>query len=216
MSLRSSIKSKIPTATKIISVVASVAATAVAVRKIARDHLPQEFQDYMYLRFCKFAQGFSTTFTMVIYKSNSSYDNEIYNAAELYIAAKMSEEIHRVKVIKNRRQKYIVVTMDINEEFTDVYNGVKFHWSKLAKNMPQLTFHRDHKDMVVHEYLPFIMKDAEMRKLQQKNIKLMTAHTQSSKWAWMAVNLDHPATFETLAMDSDTKEMVMKDLDRFV
>lgn len=32
----------------------------------------------------------------------------------------------------------------------------------------------------------------------------------------MSVNLDHPANFTTLAMDSGIKEKVMKDLDRFV
>ena len=33
---------------------------------------------------------------------------------------------------------------------------------------------------------------------------------------WQSVNLDHPATFETLAMDMDVKEMIMEDLERFV
>ncbi|OIS97794.1 protein hyper-sensitivity-related 4 [Nicotiana attenuata] len=33
---------------------------------------------------------------------------------------------------------------------------------------------------------------------------------------WMPVNLDHPATFQTLAMDVEQKERIVKDLDRFV
>ncbi|KAK9184407.1 hypothetical protein WN943_024757 [Citrus x changshan-huyou] len=33
---------------------------------------------------------------------------------------------------------------------------------------------------------------------------------------WQSVNLDHPATFDTLAMDSDMKQMIMDDLERFV
>ncbi|KAM7520170.1 hypothetical protein LguiB_019132 [Lonicera macranthoides] len=41
---------------------------------------------------------------------------------------------------------------------------------------------------------------------------------KSTLWAsnpWNLISLDHPATFETLAMDSEAKEMVM-DLERFV
>lgn len=30
------------------------------------------------------------------------------------------------------------------------------------------------------------------------------------------MNLDHPATFETVAMESDAKEMLMKDFERFM
>nr|XP_043634034.1 AAA-ATPase At3g50940-like [Erigeron canadensis] len=239
MSSRST-KSKFPTTKNIISTVASVAATAMVVRSFARDYLPPEFQDYIYLGFRKFIYRFSTHLTMVIYESDEFHDNEIYNATQLYIAAKMSSDIHRVKIMKNRNQKNISVTMEINEEFTDVYNGVKFYWSAVAKKTPtrhyynhddsssssrsderflELTFHRDHKDMVINDYLPFIMKDAEMKKLEQKNVKLFTVNTTvrySRPLAWKSVNLDHPATFETLAMDVDTKEMVMKDLDRFL
>ncbi|KAF2322880.1 hypothetical protein GH714_031729 [Hevea brasiliensis] len=34
--------------------------------------------------------------------------------------------------------------------------------------------------------------------------------------AWQSVNLDHPATFDTLAMEIEEKRMIMEDLERFV
>ena len=34
--------------------------------------------------------------------------------------------------------------------------------------------------------------------------------------AWAPVNLDHPATFNTLAMDLELKKKILDDLDRFV
>lgn len=34
--------------------------------------------------------------------------------------------------------------------------------------------------------------------------------------AWIQVNLDHPATFETLAMEQEQKTKIMQDLERFV
>lgn len=33
---------------------------------------------------------------------------------------------------------------------------------------------------------------------------------------WQGVNLEHPATFATVAMDWELKEMIIRDLDRFV
>lgn len=33
---------------------------------------------------------------------------------------------------------------------------------------------------------------------------------------WDSINLEHPATFDTLAMDPEVKQELMEDLDRFV
>ncbi|KAI9109652.1 hypothetical protein K1719_019282 [Acacia pycnantha] len=34
--------------------------------------------------------------------------------------------------------------------------------------------------------------------------------------AWLATNLDHPTTFETLALDPDIKRFMVEDLERFM
>ncbi|KAJ9540748.1 hypothetical protein OSB04_027254 [Centaurea solstitialis] len=237
----SAAKSKLPTAKTIVSTIGSAAATAVVLRSVARDYLPHEFREYLYLGVRNFINKyFSTHLTMVIYEFDGFQDNEIYNASELYIAARMSTDIHRLKVIKNPTQKNITATMEVNEDFTDVFNGVKFYWSLVSKKHPtrqyyshdnrtsrtdqrslELMFHRDHKDVALNEYLPFILNEAEKRKQEQKSVKLFTVNTNTSysrmaSSTWTSVNLDHPATFATLAMDGDLKEMVKKDLDRFV
>ncbi|KAI3519218.1 hypothetical protein L1887_08245 [Cichorium endivia] len=233
-------KSKLPTVKTIVSTIGSVAAAAMVVRSVARDYLPPEFRNYLYLGFRNFINKFSTHLTLVIYESDGFQDNEIYNAMDLYVAARMSADIHRMKVIKTPNQNNITVAMEVNEEFTDIYNGVKLYWSSVSKKTPtrqyrshedmsyssrtdqrslELTFHREHKDLVLNEYLPFLLKEAEMKKQEQKTLKLFTV-TQSSSYSrptkWTSVYLDHPANFTTLAMDSDIKEKMMKDLDRFV
>ncbi|KAM0022248.1 putative ATPase, AAA-type, core, P-loop containing nucleoside triphosphate hydrolase [Helianthus debilis subsp. tardiflorus] len=75
-------------------------------------------------------------------------------------------------------------------------------------------FHRKHKDLALNEYLPFILNDAKTRKIGENMVKLFTVDTYQGSWT--SVNLDHPATFTTLAMETDMKEKVMKNLDRFV
>nr|GEZ12352.1 AAA-ATPase At3g50940-like [Tanacetum cinerariifolium] len=86
------------------------------------------------------------------------------------------------------------LSSDLNE-FTDTYNVVKFYWSKISVN-----------------------KHAEMKNRDEKIVKLFTLDPTKMyfRQAWLPVHLDHPSTFSTLAMDSDVKDTVMKDLDRFL
>ncbi|KAL7615050.1 hypothetical protein Lser_V15G07233 [Lactuca serriola] len=234
-------ETKIAMAKTVISTIGSVAAAAMVLRSVARDYLPPEFQDYLVYGFRSFISKFSTQLTMVIYESDGFRDNEIYNATEIYLATRISHEIHRLKITKNPSEKKINVAMEINEEFTDVYNGVKFRWSLVSKKTPtreyynnddmsgssrsdirflELSFHRKHKDLVLNEYLPFIINDAKTRKQEERSVKLFTIDTKtvysSYPTVWTSVNLEHPANFDTLAMDTDIKEKVMKDLDRFI
>ncbi|KAI3808427.1 hypothetical protein L1987_24378 [Smallanthus sonchifolius] len=238
----SSTESKIATAKTVISTVGSVAAAVMVARSVARDYLPPEFHDYLHIGLRNFINKLSRQLTMVIYEYDGFCENEIYNATQLYLAGKISPEIQRLKVTKNPSQKRINVAMEINESFTDVYNGVKFNWSLVSKRTPtreyynnddmngsssrsdqrslELTFHRKHRDLALNEYFPFILNDAKIKKLEEKTVKLFTVDSKmmysSHPTAWTSVNLDHPARFATLAMDSNVKEMVMKDLDRFL
>ncbi|KAL4577661.1 hypothetical protein LXL04_013772 [Taraxacum kok-saghyz] len=239
--MSSSTEAKISMAKTVISTIGSVAAAAMVVRSVARDYLPPEFQDYLFYSFRTFINKFSTHLTMVIYEFDGFRDNEIYNATQLYLASRISHDVHRLKITKNPSEKNINVAMEINEEFTDVYNGVKFTWSLVSKKTPtreyynnedmsgstrtdlrflELSFHRKHKDLALNEYLPFIINDAKTRKEQEKTLKLFTIDTKmvysGYPTVWTPVNLDHPANFSTLAMDTDIKEKVMKDLDRFI
>ncbi|KAJ0771230.1 putative AAA+ ATPase domain, ATPase, AAA-type, core, AAA-type ATPase domain-containing protein [Helianthus annuus] len=235
-----STESKIDTAKTIINTVGSIAAAAMVVRSVSQDYLPPEFREYMYLGFRNFIYKFSTHLTMVIYEFEGFSDNEIYNATQLYLATRISSNIHRLKVTKNPNEQHINVAMEINEEYTDIYNGVKFIWSLVSKKKPtreyysfnedsgstrsdlrslELTFHRKHKDLALNDYLPFIIKEAKKKKQNEKSVKLFTVEQKksySSYKTWTSVNLDHPASFGTVAMDTGVKEMVMKDLDRFL
>ncbi|KAI3722832.1 hypothetical protein L2E82_33950 [Cichorium intybus] len=181
----------------VVSTIGSVAAAAMVVRSFARDYLPAEYQEYLYFGFRKFINKFSTQLTMVIHEFDEFLflENEIYKATELYLAARISPEIHRLKITKRASEKNIKVSMETNEEFTDVYNGVKFWWSLVSNKAPtteyyrndvkigfsgldhrmlELTFHRKHKELALNEYLPFILEDLKKRKQEEKSLKLFT------------------------------------------
>ncbi|KAI3798865.1 hypothetical protein L1987_34149 [Smallanthus sonchifolius] len=235
--MASSTESKIAMAKTVVSTIGSVAAASMVARSVARDYLPAEFQDYLYFGTRNFINKLFRQLTIVIYEFDGIQENEIYNATALYLASRISPQTNRLKATKNPKDKNINVAMEINDECIDIFNGVKFKWSMVSKELPsaeyhdyddngsyvsrsdkrslELTFHRKHKDLAVNDYLPFILNDAKTRKQEEKTVKLFTVDTDS-RTRWTSVNLDHPAKFDTLAMDTDAKEKVMKDLDRFV
>ncbi|XP_071735295.1 AAA-ATPase At3g50940-like [Rutidosis leptorrhynchoides] len=239
-----STESKIAIAKTFVSTVGSVAAAAMVVRSVSREYMPPEVREYFYFGFRKLINKLSRQLTMVIYEFDGIRENEIYKAAQFHLSARISPEINRLKISKHQNDKNINVTMEINEEFTDVYNGVKFHWSLVSKKTTarevyndhdpytgrsvtrsdqrslELTFHRNHKELALNEYLPFIINEVKERKQGEKTVKLFTLDGNNRYSGmpnmWSSVNLDHPSTFATLAMDTCQKEKLIKDLDRFL
>lgn len=63
--------------------------------------------------------------------------------------------------------------------------------------------------------MPYIIREAKLQKLERRAIKIHTVDHENM-YDSQSMNLDHPATFETLAMDSELKDKILKDLDRFV
>ncbi|XP_057788912.1 protein HYPER-SENSITIVITY-RELATED 4-like [Salvia miltiorrhiza] len=83
----------------------------------------------------------------------------------------------------------------------------------------ELTFHKTNREMVIHSYLPHIANLAKMRKQENKTIKIFTVDYENMyniNDMWKPVMLDHPATFATLAMDAHQKDVILKDVDRFL
>jgi mitochondrial chaperone BCS1 len=64
----------------------------------------------------------------------------------------------------------------------------------------------------LRSHLPFVVATAKAMQDQHRNLKMHMIEYD----AWTAVNLRHPSTFDTLAMDRKLKQSVMDDLERFV
>lgn len=238
--MSSSAESKMALAKTVLSTVGSVAATTMVVRTVVNEFLPQELYEYLSFGLKSLFSRFSNQLTMVIDEFDGLVNNEIYEAAEMYLGNKLSTNTRRVKISKPEKEKQFNVTLERNEEVTEVYRGQKFQWIWLSKTVEannfynprdmnstlrsevrsfELRFHKKNKDIVLDSYLPYIIGEAKMKKLENRAIKIHTVDYQSIynlHDIWEAINLDHPATFETLAMDIELKDKILKDLDRFV
>lgn len=76
----------------------------------------------------------------------------------------------------------------------------------------EMSFHRRHKEKAIASYLPHILAEAKKIKDQDRTLKIYMNEGES----WFAIDLHHPSTFTTLAMDRKMKRAVMDDLERFV
>lgn len=77
----------------------------------------------------------------------------------------------------------------------------------------ELSFHKKHTDTVLNLYLPHVLKKAKAVKEDCNTVKLHTVLRNC--WDANNVVLKHAMTFKDLALDSELKKMIVKDLDIF-
>lgn len=91
-------------------------------------------------------------------------------------------------------------------------------WQFKSKQWFELSFEKKHKEIVVNSYIPFVLEEGKAIRNVKKVVKL---HTLANAYfadtpAWDSINLEHPSTFEKLAMEPSEKKALMDDLDLFV
>lgn len=110
------------------------------------------------------------------------------------------------------------------QEFEDMYEGIELRWKfkieivfqKYTKRSFELIFDVRHREKVKESYLPYVLERFEAIKNETKFVKLHTLKEDKYQIGWDAINFEHYATFDTLAMEPEMKKMILEDLDRFV
>ncbi|CAA0821994.1 cytochrome BC1 synthesis [Striga hermonthica] len=224
----------LPAADKTLTAAASVIGTLILIKSIANEIIPQQIHTYLCSSFHKIADRLSTQLTVVIDESDGLTTNHLFDAATTYLGSRISPSTRRIKINKPEKDDDLAVTVDRNQEVIDFHGGIKFRWvlqsSAVSNRAPEgkksssartelrffeLSFNKKHKDSVLKVYLPHILRKAKEIKEQMRNVRLHTVDYNGTDY-WSSVVLNHPATFETMAMDSDVKRGLIEDLDRFV
>ncbi|XP_022857481.1 AAA-ATPase At2g18193-like [Olea europaea var. sylvestris] len=228
----------------IFSAYASAAASMMLFRSMAHDIIPEPVKSYIISAFTRiFSYLFTpsaTRITMVVDEYGGMTRNQIYDSAEVYLHTKISPNTERFKVSKNPKKRSISLSMEKNELVIDTFNGIQLEWqfvlevpenqkdhSQSEKRYFELRFNKQYREIVLNEYLPFVMEKAKEIRERDRNVKLYTRDCPYSypddeedvvngSGMWGCVNLDHPVTFEKLAMDPQSKTEIIEDLDRFV
>ncbi|KAJ3670830.1 hypothetical protein LUZ60_008256 [Juncus effusus] len=218
----------IETYKKTLTMAASLAASMMLVRGVVNELVPYEVRDFLFSGLNMLRSKVSSQHTIVIEENEGFSTNQVFDAVRTYLASQINTDMQRLRVSRTDEAKKMMISMEAGEEMIDKFDGTEFKWqlvlcestsSSNANNLRQLEtrsfelhFHKNFKEMALNIYLPFILQKAKEINDQEKALKIYMNEGDS----WCPIDLHHPSTFDTLAMDSDLKTSLMEDLSRFV
>ncbi|KAG2316350.1 hypothetical protein Bca52824_019472 [Brassica carinata] len=194
--------------------------------KIAiKECLISSIQQFTFVQ--RFSDRFITFFSPYVEIKISQYDGFQYNHAfasiETYLGEKATDKAKHLRASQVRESKDLVLKRD-DTRTRDEYQGVNVWWE--IETDPEgfrtykLTFHRRSRDIVTDSYMKYIFEEGKLIEAKNKKMKLYT-NNPSSSWGpnktalWRCIDFEHPASFDTLAMDSKKKEEILNDLSAF-
>ncbi|PKU64370.1 AAA-ATPase At3g50940-like [Dendrobium catenatum] len=227
-----------------LSAAASIAASAVIIRSMVQEFFPRKIRDQIFSSALSFFTRVSSSskLTINVHEFRGNLPNEMYQAVQTYLSSKISPYTRCLQVAKQEDSKGLEVTMEVGETVVDLFEGTEFRWKLICKEKQKLvfnqrrkdsmtsmfetkffvlSFHKKHKEKALYVYLPHILQHSKNIKQEEKRIRIYSgdyAKLQQGliQGIWNGVNLDHPSTFDTLAMDPELKRSVKEDLERFV
>ncbi|OWM69789.1 AAA-ATPase ASD, mitochondrial-like [Punica granatum] len=162
--------------------------------------------------------------------------SDVYIAIQSYLTEKATTRAKKLRADTLKDSQSLILSIDDNEEVTDEFQGAKLWWSSnkiVPRSMSmsfypeteerrfyRLTFHKHHRDLITGTYIKHVMNEGKTIALKNRQRKLFT-NNPSNNWygykstKWSHVVFEHPATFDTLAMEPKKKQEVMSDLKKF-
>ncbi|MBA0549422.1 hypothetical protein Golob_020455 [Gossypium lobatum] len=212
-------------------------ATFVFIYAMFRDHFPQHLQDDIQKygrKLVNFAYPYSQI-TFDEFTGKYMRRSEAFTAIENYLSDKSVVSAKRLKADAVKDGQSLVLSMDYHEEVADEFNGIKVWWSSNRttprsfqfsvypavdeKRYYKLTFHNRHKQIITESYLASVMNEGKAIGQNNRLRKLYT-NNPSKDWngfnpKWSYVAFEHPASFDTLAMDANKKQEIINDINKF-
>ncbi|TYH78777.1 hypothetical protein ES332_D03G013200v1 [Gossypium tomentosum] len=218
-----------PSATSAFTTYASISASLMLLRSIFNDLIPYQLRKHIFSAISSLFCFFSGKQTIIIDQFDGIEPNHVFNATELYLSTKVNPNSKRLKVSKRIKDKGLSFKLDKGQRITDSFNGVELKWRHVCygveikgnvteKRYFMLRFKKNNGDLVMNSYLPFVLKSAEMIENEMRVLKIHTLGNvrYGFKFKWESIKLEHPSTFETLALDPELKTMTIDDINRFI
>ncbi|XP_059294024.1 AAA-ATPase At3g28510-like [Lycium ferocissimum] len=177
---------------------------------------------------------------ITIEEFSNGKSNEIYSQVNTYLGTKsINKDAKFLKAEKSKNSKSFAVSLDEGEEITDEFQGAKLWWRSykekisndstgrrsnnsvpMEKKSYTITFNQRHREIVTGKYLKHVMEEGKAIQFQNRKQKIYSNNCSEDwywygKGMWRDINFEHPATFDTLAMDPKKKEEIINDLVAF-
>ncbi|XP_016460218.1 AAA-ATPase At3g28510-like [Nicotiana tabacum] len=186
----------------------------------------------------KFENYFYPYVQITIDEFSNGKSNDIYTQVNSYLGTKsINKDAKYLKAEKSKNSKSFAVSLDEGEEIIDQFLGAKLSWRShietfnenssgrnnsrpIEKKSYTITFNKRYKEMVIEKYLKHVMEEGKAIEFKNRKQKIYTNNCSEDwywygKGMWRDINFEHPATFDTLAMDPKKKEEIVSDLVAF-
>ncbi|GMI87694.1 hypothetical protein like AT3G50940 [Hibiscus trionum] len=223
----------IPSTTSVLSTYTAFTASAMLVRSVISEVqaisgqlIPNQLKDLLLSKLGGLFSNPSSQMILLINEYDGCFINELYEASVAYLQTKITTSMARLNVSKAPRDSKVTVTIHRGEKVVDIYEGIQLKWEmayvekkglnqqgKLEDRVLELSFHNKCMEMVINSYLPYVIQRSKAIREENKVVKLVSLGNLCGD---DETNLDHPATFDKLAMDPTVKKELIDDLDRFV
>ncbi|XWS32829.1 hypothetical protein CRYUN_Cryun22dG0023600 [Craigia yunnanensis] len=220
------------------SYVGSATATLMFIYAMFQQYFPYQLRDHIE-RYGRKLVTFAYPYTQITFDEFTGERmkrSEAFSAIQIYLSSKSSASAKRLKADVVKDSQSVVLSMDYNEEVIDEFQGVKVWWAA-SRSIPKtqqfsfypaadekryykLTVHNSCRELITKSYLSHVLKEGKAIATKNRQRKLY-CNNPSQNWyrykgtKWSHVVFEHPASFDTLAMEAEKKEEIKNDLIKF-
>ncbi|XP_031253137.1 AAA-ATPase ASD, mitochondrial-like [Pistacia vera] len=226
-----------PTMMEMWTTMGSTIASFMFVWAIIRQYCPYEVRRY-FEKYTHRIMGFFYPYIKISiheFTGDRLKRSEAYAAVEAYLSVNSSKSAKRLKAEMGKDSSNLVLSMDEYERVTDEFHGAKVWWvsskvvsptksmsyySEQEKRYYRLTFHKRYREIITETYLEHVVREGKEIRVRNRQRKLYT-NSPGYKWPsykqtmWSHIVFEHPATFETMALEPEKKLEIIEDLVTF-
>ncbi|XP_031258595.1 AAA-ATPase At2g46620-like [Pistacia vera] len=149
-------------------------------------------------------------------------ENLLYRKVFTYLNSLTSlEDSEFTNLFTGSKSNDITLNLDVNQTVHDTFLGARLTWNHqngLSKTTLVLRLRKKDKRRILRPYLQHILSVADEIEENMKEIRLyMNLESQSQhNGRWRSIPFTHPATMETVVLDTEVKNKVKADLETFL
>ncbi|KAI4338010.1 hypothetical protein L6164_016366 [Bauhinia variegata] len=148
-------------------------------------------------------------------------ENQLYRKILIYLNSLPSvEDSDFTNLFSGSKPSEIFLRLDSNQTVHDTFLSAKVSWTNEktedGKSALILRIKKKDKRRIFRQYFQHILSVVEEIEQRKKEIKLYINSGNHENSRWRSVPFTHPASFDTLAMDSELKNKVKSDLEQFL
>ncbi|GLJ34244.1 hypothetical protein SUGI_0688090 [Cryptomeria japonica] len=215
----------------------TLTATIFFLATMARKYLPRELYENFREPLRRIARFLSPYIILVIEENEGIRISDLYESVQIYLSTLSSSAAARLKLSKPQKATAFTFTMDKGQQIMDEFQGFNAWWTLRSRECKpplfsrynasdekrhfELKFHKKNKARVFETYLPHVIAEAKILELKNRQRKIYTnkggkSHSYEDRnRVWTPMVFEHPATFETLALDPEVKDDIMEDCRKF-